>query len=425
MPSERPFVTADPGTAASRRGCGFRARPPSARTLRLSAMSTHGHGHGESSADPEIAPHVRTVAAAVVVPFVIAALIGMIILWPSGDRPESQSADLLDGEITGFEQCDPECGAAQVELDTGAEVVAFLPYGEGAPEFAVGDEVILASADVEGETQYDVVDFQRGPPLLVLVMVFVVAVLVLSRWRGVAALAGLAFAILVLVLFILPALFDGRSPLAVAIVGAAVIMVGTMYLTHGVSVRTTVALAGTLLSLTLTGVLGYVFAGATRFTGITDEFTSYLQSRGVEVDARGLLLAGLVIGALGVLNDVTVTQTVAVWEVAAANSTIGRAGLYSAGMRIGREHVGATVNTLVLAYAGASLSILMVLVIADQRLVHVLTGEEIAMEVVRALVGSLGIVAAVPMTTALAAFAVGSAQQRGRRARRARAPVGG
>jgi uncharacterized membrane protein len=391
-------------------------------------MTTHGHGHGNASGEVEIAPQVRTIAIAVVVPFVIAALIGMVILWPSGERPESQSADLSDGEITGFEPCDPpgedsgqgsECQMAQVELGTGAEVVAFMPFGEGAPEFVVGDQVVIASVDVEDDTQYEVVDFQRGSPLLVLVVIFVVAVLVLSRWRGLSALTGLAFAILVLTIFILPALFDGRPPLAVAVIGAAVIMVGTMYLTHGASVRTTVALIGTLLSLTLTGVLGFIFTNAARFTGIADEATSYLQSRGVDVDPSGLLLAGLVIGALGVLNDVTVTQTVAVWEVAAANSTIGRAGLFSAGMRIGREHVGATVNTLVLAYAGASLSVLMVFVVADQGLVHMLTGEVIAQEVVRALVGSLGIVSAVPMTTALAALAVGTARPRGRRARRA------
>lgn len=387
-------------------------------------MSTHGHGHGHTTGEPEIAPQLRTIAAVAVVPFMIAALIGMVLLWPSGDPPESQAADLVDGEIVGFQDCEPPsegCQMAQVELETGADAVAFLSYGEGAPEFGVGDEVVLASVEVDGGTQYDVVDFQRGTPLLILVVMFVVAVLVLSRWRGLAALGGLAFAIVVLTWFILPALLDGRPPLAVAIVGAAVIMVGTMYLTHGVSVRTTVALIGTLASLTLTGILGYIFTGAARFTGITDELASYLQTRGIDVDLRGLLLAGLVIGALGVLNDVTVTQTMAVWEVAAANSTLGRAGLYSAGMRIGREHVGATVNTLVLAYAGASLSVLMVLVIADQGLVHMLTGELVAMEIVRALVGSLGIIAAVPITTALAAIAVGTARPRGRRARRAAA----
>lgn len=392
-------------------------------------MTTHGHGHGHTSAEPEIAPQVRTVAAAVVIPFVIAALIGMVIMWPSGERPESQSAELTDGEITGFEQCEQvadenveesQCQMALVELESGTDVVAFMPFGETAPEFAIGDEVVIGSFDVGEEVQYEVIDFQRGPVLLVLVVIFVVAVLVLSRWRGLAALGGLAFSILVLTYFVLPALLDGRSPLAVAIVGAAVIMVGTMYLTHGVSVRTTVALIGTLMSLTLTGVLGYVFVNAGRFTGVTDEGTGYLQFLGVEIDTRGLLLAGLVIGALGVLNDVTVTQTVAVWEVAAANPTIDRRGLLAAGLRIGREHVGATVNTLVLAYAGASLSVLMLLVVADQGLEHALTGEEVAGEIVRALVGSLGIVSAVPLTTALAALAVGPARPRGRRAQRAR-----
>ncbi|HEX6195616.1 MAG TPA: YibE/F family protein [Jiangellaceae bacterium] len=398
-------------------------------------MTTHGHGHGGSSADPEIAPQVRTVAAAVVVPFVIAALIAMVILWPSGERPESQAADLTDGEITGFQQCDPiegeapddesQCRMAQVRLDSGADVVAFMPFGEGAPEYVVGDEVVVGAFDTGEQIQYEVIDYQRAQPLLILALIFVAALIILSRWRGLAALAGLAFAIVVLTVFVLPALLDGSSPLAVAVVGAAVIMVGTMYLTHGVSVRTTIALIGTLISLTLTGILGYVFVDAGRFTGVTDEETGYLQFLGIEVESSGLLLAGLVIGALGVLNDVTVTQTVAVWEVAAANRTIDRRGLFSSGMRIGREHVGATVNTLVLAYVGASLSVPMLLIVADQDLVQMLQTEQVAAEIVRALVGSLGIVAAVPITTALAAFAVGSAQERGRRARRARAAVGG
>lgn len=398
-------------------------------------MTTHGHGHGGSSADPEIAPQVRTVAAAVVVPFVIAALIAMVILWPSGERPESQAADLTDGEITGFQQCDPiegeapddesQCRMAQVRLDSGADVVAFMPFGEGAPEYVVGDEVVVGAFDTGAQIQYEVIDYQRAQPLLILALIFVAALIILSRWRGLAALAGLAFAIVVLTVFVLPALLDGSSPLAVAVVGAAVIMVGTMYLTHGVSVRTTIALIGTLISLTLTGILGYVFVDAGRFTGVTDEETGYLQFLGIEVESSGLLLAGLVIGALGVLNDVTVTQTVAVWEVAAANRTIDRRGLFSSGMRIGREHVGATVNTLVLAYVGASLSVPMLLIVADQDLVQMLQTEQVAAEIVRALVGSLGIVAAVPITTALAAFAVGSAQERGRRARRARAAVGG
>ena len=401
-------------------------------------MTSHGHGHGHLGNSPETAPHIRTIAVAVVVPFVVAALVGLAILWPSGDKPDSQAAELFDGVVVELlcetadgettPEVDGECEAeefpkALVELETGpdsgARVVAFVPFGEGAPEFVIGDDIVVGAFQAPDAIQYEVIDYQRGQVLLLLVAIFAAAVLVLSRWRGLAALAGLSFSILVLTYFVLPALLDGRSPLAVAVVGAAVIMVGTMYLTHGVSVRTTIALIGTLISLSLTGLLGYVFVHAARFTGRTDESAGYLQFLDIQIDSRGLLLAGLVIGALGVLNDVTVTQTVAVWEVAAADPTIGRRGLFDAGLRIGREHVGAAVNTLPLAYAGASLGTLMLLVVADQGLGHMLTGEEIAQEIVRALVGSLGIVAAVPITTALAALAVGAApRSRGRRAKR-------
>ncbi|HJU96383.1 MAG TPA: YibE/F family protein, partial [Jiangellaceae bacterium] len=184
-----------------------------------------------------------------------------------------------------------------------------------------------------------------------------------------------------------------------------------------------VALLGTLLSLTLTGVLGLVFTTAGRFTGLADEASVYLGAVGASIDIRGLLLAGLVIGALGVLDDVTVTQTAAVWELADADPEASRRALFAAGLRIGRQHVSATVNTLVLAYAGASLPVLLLFAVSGQGPLDTVTNELIAQEVVRALVGGLGIVAAVPLTTLIAALAVrerpGLRRIRGRRMRAA------
>jgi uncharacterized membrane protein len=168
-----------------------------------------------------------------------------------------------------------------------------------------------------------------------------------------------------------------------------------------------VSLVGTLISLSLTGLLGLLFTTLGRFTGLGDESAPYLASLGLNIDLRGLLLAGLVIGALGVLDDVTVTQTAAVWELADADSTASRRSLFSAGLRIGREHVSAAVNTLVLAYAGASLTLLMLFAVSGQGVLDTVTTELVAQEVVRALVGGLGIVAAVPVTTLVATLAVG------------------
>jgi uncharacterized membrane protein len=189
----------------------------------------------------------------------------------------------------------------------------------------------------------------------------------------------------------------------VAVVGASVIMFAVLYLTHGLSARTSTTVLGTLVSLALIALLSAVFSAFARLTGLDDTTASLIGTLGVPVDARGLVLAGVIIGALGVLDDVTVTQTSAVWELRAANPTLGPRALFAAGMRIGRDHVSSAVNTLVLAYAGASLPLLLLFTVAAQGPGTVLTSQDVATEVVRTLVGSIGLVAAVPITTALAA----------------------
>ncbi|HEX6233804.1 MAG TPA: YibE/F family protein [Jiangellaceae bacterium] len=390
----------------------------------------HGHHGGELT----ITPHVRHVVLAVLVPLVLATIAGIVLLWPSGEHATIEGAERYNGTIQEIRECqdspDPQCLEATVRVesgpDDGAEVIVAVPYGPGVPEFHVGDAVVMyGNQDWPIQDRYTIDDFQRSVPLALLAVLFAVAVVVLSRWRGVAALAGLALSVLVLTVFILPALLEGTTPLAVAVVGASAIMMVTLYLAHGFSMKTSVALIGTVVSLSLTGLLGYGFTHFANLVGLGDESISYLGAIATEVDLRGLLLAGLVIGALGVLDDVTVSQASTVWELARANPQAGRRYLFGAGLRVGRDHVAATVNTLVLAYAGASLPLLMLFTVADRPVLDVLTMELIAQEVVRALVGSIGIVAAVPVTTALAAITVREATRptrarrtRGRRARR-------
>lgn len=386
----------------------------------------HGHHGGELT----ITPHMRHVVLAVLVPLVLATVAGIVLLWPSGEHPTIDGAERYTGTILDVRQCqdsqDPECLEATVRVDSGpddgAEVVVAVPYGPGVPEFQAGDAVVMyGNQDWPVEDRYAINDFQRSVPLALLAVLFAVAVVALSRWRGVAALAGLALSVLVLMIFILPALLEGTSPLAVAVVGASAIMMITLYLAHGISMKTSVALIGTVVSLSLTGLLGYGFTYFANFVGLVDENVSHLGGVAEAIDLRGLLLAGLVIGALGVLDDVTVSQASTVWELARANPQAGRRYLVGAGLRVGRDHVAATVNTLVLAYAGASLPLLLLFTVAERPVVDIVTMEAVAQEVVRALVGSIGIVAAVPVTTALAAITVRerTVRTRGRRARRA------
>jgi uncharacterized membrane protein len=209
-----------------------------------------------------------------------------------------------------------------------------------------------------------------------------------------------------LLVFIFPALLDGAPPVGVALTGATVIAFGTLYLAHGVSDRTTVALLGTMASLALTAVLAVGFAGAAELTGLASEESLTLLTFAPDLDFRGLLLAAVIIGALGVLDDVTITQVSAVGELQRTDPAPSRRQLYGAGIRIGRDHIASTVNTLVLAYAAAALPLLLIYTQSGLGFGQVLTSETVAVEIVQTLVGSIGLVASVPLTTALACWVV-------------------
>jgi uncharacterized membrane protein len=282
--------------------------------------------------------------------------------------------------------------------------------GGGAPELSRGDGIVVSfSPDAPPELAFQLADLQRTRPLLVLAALFGLAVVALGRWRGLLALVGVGVSLVVIGAFLLPALLDGRDPLLTALVGASAIAFVSLFLAHGPNERTAVALLGALSALALTGVLGAVFVAATRLTGLADEEATLLQVAAGGIDAEGLLLAGIVIGAMGVLDDVTVTQVAATWELKRAAPGFGPLELYRRSVRVGRDHIASTVNTLVLAYAGASLPLLLLFTQAERSLGDVLTGEVVATEVVRTLVGSIGLVAAVPLTTALAALVIGGA----------------
>lgn len=294
------------------------------------------------------------------------------------------------------------------EADKGREVPVEVPKGkQAAIPIEVGDKVLLGVQDGAPLTErYQYVDHDRGRPLLLLAGIFAVAVVVLSRWRGFAALIALGVTGVTLTQFIMPAILKGSNPLLVAVVGGAVIMVIALFLTHGVNAQSSVALAGTIAALGLTAFLGWAFVKFSDLSGLGSEGASVVKAYVPDLDLAGLLVAGIVIGALGVLDDVTVTQASAVWELSAANPAASRAALFGAGLRIGRAHVASVVNTLVLAYAGAALPILMVFAISGTKAGYLISTEMVAIEVVRGLVGSLGLIAAVPLTTALAAMAV-------------------
>ncbi len=386
--------------------------------------SPHGHGHGHDG--PIVASHATRRTLAIIVGFLaLATLVGMVALRPTGDElvnPEALGfGDVVDATVTEarLEACsfDPATSCDVVDLKitsgptAGDTTILETSLDAAAVTLDVGDGVVLnfvedLPAGAPESVRYSFADYQRRTPLIVLGVLFALAVVLLGRLQGVRALLGLALSLAVLLAFILPALVQGRSPLAVALVGSAAIAFVALYLAHGVNERTTVALLGTFASLALTGALGVAFLAATRVTGLADEQAVNLLAFAPSLDFRGLLLAGVIIGSLGVLDDVTVTQVSATWELHLADPTRPVRDLYRSAVRIGRDHIASTVNTLVLAYAAAALPLLLILSQSGRSLGSVLTSETVAVELVRTLVGSIGLVASVPITTALAAAVV-------------------
>lgn len=350
----------------------------------------------------------------------VGVIIGMIVLWPgranSGSDPLGLDGDPVTARVTSqaVEPCsyDPLLGCRQIELIPGSgayegERLSFeqslnSPIRDG--DSIVVDIVIQGS----GSPLIFFYDFERSTPMLLLLLVFVTAIVVLGRWRGVGALAGLAASLVVIVAFILPALLEGSNAVAVALVASGLIAFIALFLAHGFNLATAAALLASIASLALTAVLAWLFVITSKLTGLADETVGYLGALGSDINPQGLLLAGVVIGSLGVLDDVTVTQVSAVWELKHAKPDADFTQLYSRAVRIGRDHISSTVNTLFLAYAGASLPLMLLFSEAGQSLSSVATREIVAVEVVRALVGSIGLVASVPISTALAAATLAS-----------------
>jgi uncharacterized membrane protein len=385
------------------------------------------HSHGSpASAALRLPDPLRRALAGVVGVFVLATVLGLIVLWPPPvpkDRTGGLGTpvDLVNATVTAAPQVPCRSGLPGAPLvcrDVTARLTSGPEKGQSTtleitespdqPTLRAGDRIILGRAADPGQpVAYFFSDYQRRVPLLALGLLFALAVVGLARWRGLAALLGLGVSLLVIVRFVLPAILAGENALLAAVVGAAVIALVIIYLAHGVSARTTTAVLGTLVALGLTALLAVAFVEATKLTGLSSEEGTYLRGvLGSTVDLRGMLLAGIVIGALGVLNDVTVTQASAVWEIYRANPAVDAGHLYRSAMQIGRDHIASTVDTLVLAYAGAALPLFVIFTVADRRLGDVITGEIVAQEIVQTLVGSLGLIAAVPVTTWLASAVV-------------------
>lgn len=428
-----------------------------------SGHSHTGHGHGHlSDISHVLSPYAKWFVIGALTVAGLAVAIGAVVLWPShSDHPiptQFRSADggpihTVDGEVVDHFRAgclnsvagsvletadvpvtpvdDGPCILHTVRLDSGAAqgryTVLEVPTNRaqsttgpdavpvpadalddpqaGQPTLHDGDHIRLSTVPGPDGDRYTFFDFKRGTSTLIWAILFVAAVVLVAAWRGFRSIIGLAFAFLVLGAFTLPAILAGSSPVAVAVVSSAAILFVVLYLAHGISLRTSSALLGTLTSLVLAGVLSWLAIRTMNLTGLSGDQTTNLQVYQGSISISGLLLAGFIIGTLGVLNDVTITQASAAFELAAAGEPT-RLATFRAAMRVGRDHIASTVYTLVFAYAGSALPLMLLFSVAQQPLGSLLTTDAVAVELARSFVGGIAIALSVPLTTAIAAALV-------------------
>ena len=354
-----------------------------------------------------------------------ATVIGLVTLWPREpaveQRPELVRPKTVQAEVHSIRltRCpvpgQRDCRRVTARVTEGRSKGTLAEFAVMEPEdrldLRVGDTVRLSESQLPPEAQiggvkvdrWALADFERRRPLLLLGLAFALLAILTGRWKGLRALVGLAISLGVVVKFIVPALLAGESPAGTALVGSLAIMLATLLITHGGGPKMLAASLGTAAALLLTLGLGSFFISAAHITGLASEEAIYLRSSVGDISVRGLLLAGIVIAALGVLDDLTVSQASTVMALRLANPSLGFGGLFRGAIAVGHDHVAATVNTLVLAYAGASLPVLLIFSLGSTSFGDAVNSESVASEIIATLVGSIGLITAVPLTTALAA----------------------
>ncbi len=368
----------------------------------------------------------------ILIPILLVTIAALVALWPSDVQSHIRSdassytvegVTTPRGTVTAVKEasCSGQAGSVAGDTSTCAEITvkmsagpeegsnqqAFLTAPIYASGVAVGDQVRLYRVPIPDQpASYQFAEFERTTPLIFFGVVFFVLVVLVARWRGFASLMGLGFAFFILVKFLFPALIVGRDPVWVGLVASAAIMFVVLYAAHGFSARTTTALLGTMFGLIVSAILGVVATDWAHLTGVATEDDYLLSSVAPDLKLTSVVICGIIIAGLGVMNDVTITQASAVWELAAdeRNKTV----LFRRAMRIGRDHIASTVYTIAFASAGATLSILLLLAIYQRPLVDVLRTEQFSGELIRTLVGSIGLVMTVPLTTLVGVIAVSS-----------------
>ncbi|EFG48252.1 YibE/F-like protein [Brevibacterium mcbrellneri ATCC 49030] len=359
--------------------------------------------HVTSQHEPRASRYVWALMLVALAPFALLTIVGVIVYWPHHVE-STDDRDIYTVTVTAVDagKCQEAVTPACVTVKAGDTVVK-LPQEASIPE--VSDTLRV----VDGQTDEEVVfiDYDRRVPLGVLGAIYVLAILVVAGFRGARALIGLSIAMVVIVGFMLPSILSGHSAIGAGLTSSAAILFSVLYLAHGLSARTTVALIGTLAGVAISGVLAVIWTRWAHLGGLyTDEL--FILNTYYELSASDIVICGVLISGIGVLNDVAITQVATVWELAQTAQVSSVRSLFRSAMRIGRDHIASTVYTVVFAFAGSSLAVLLVTVTSGANLFTQLTLGEMSAHVVLTLVTSIGLVCAIPLSTLIAAFVVTS-----------------
>lgn len=395
----------------------------------------HSHNHDQPILqDPARRRRASIILWALLAPVGALALIMVIALWPQGNYDRfaldgamdtTGGASMQVGTVTRslIQDCPSSMGLEEVGGKTLECNVTYLMPDSGGAEIALeippeqlhsrearpGDQIRyldLSAVGSDSGSPYVFVDFVRTLPMSLLAVAYGLVVVLVAGWRGARAVIGLVGGIAFMIIFMVPALLEGGNPVLIALTGSTAIMFVALYFAHGLNAKTSTALLGTLFGLAVTAGLAVWLTDAAALTGANDEHAMTLSTVVPQISLPGLLICGLLVGGMGVLNDVTITQSATVWELAETAPHATARELFFKGMRIGRDHIASTVYTIAFAYAGAALPILAIAALSDQSFGTTLSSGSMAEEVIRILIGSIGLVLAIPVTTAIAVVVV-------------------
>lgn len=331
--------------------------------------------------------------------YIVVIALALIFPWLERIIPQSP----LAGTITTLsEQIDTPLPHKKALVERTNDKVEAIVYLSNV-EYKIGDKILLQE-DAQFEGLYSVSDYVRTPALIKLFVIFIIVILLVSGVSGIRSLLGLLFSFTVIFKFVLPQIMSGSNPLTVAMIASMLILLVSYFLTHGINHKSVIAILGTLGALGVTGILAVIYGSSTRLSGFGSEEVSFLIGNLPVESFYNLYLAGIIIGSLGVLDDITISQASIVSELSEANHKLNIKDLYVRAMRVGHDHISSLVNTLVLVYAGSALPLLLLFVASQASTIELLNYESVAEEIVKTLVGSIGLVSAVPLTTLIAAY---------------------